>query len=163
MALVLAPFWHCFGTGPGTVLALFLHRACPSLALHGTPYMHSSILVWCAYLRLTLAPAPWVHLPHPAPATRTTCLPPVPAPEVLEVLWGSLLAAPVARLGRHVTWPTKQGTRTPLIGTPLHAPGVTQHWAITASTANNTLLWSTLSHLVLYSNKTPARACIMAI
>ena len=42
--------------------------------------------------------------------------------ELREVALGSLLAATVDRLARHVPWPGTRTLLTPLIGTPGHAP-----------------------------------------
>ena len=62
---------------------------------------------------------------------------------LVDDLWGSLLAAPVDRLGQYVTWPGTTHPITPLIGTPSTAPCVTPHPCLTANGVINTLLWST--------------------
>ena len=107
-------------------------------------YMHSSHLVQCAHLVLALTPrTPGTPLaPHrPAPPS---VLPLLLRGAVPEAPWGSLRAAPVDRLAAHVPWPVNTGALLPLIGTHSHAPCVTQPRAITASTVNSTLPWSTL-------------------
>ena len=106
--------------------------------------MHSSTLMWCASLSSTLAPRhPGYATQHPAPRH--------PVQHGVRVqsagrgaVWGSLLAAPVDRPARLVTWSYTRTPITPLIGTPLHSPGVTQPRAITTSKVIYTLLWSTL-------------------
>ena len=149
MALVL-------GTGSGTVWHWFCHCSgtVPALPWPCTrPYMHSSTLGTCAPPDTTPAPcSPWVHPPgtrHPTSRTSTSEQHVHPRP---DTPWGSLLDAPVARLARHVPWPVTRTHYYPLIGTPLHAPGVTWYRAITASRAIMTLLWSTLLLLAIMAN-----------
>ena len=76
--------------------------------------MHSFHHGECAHLALTLAPGV-----HPAPHHAADVIHALAAvPWVVPGrLWGSLLAAPVAILGRHVTWPVNRTLPCPLIGT----------------------------------------------
>ena len=141
-------FWHwlwpCPGTGSGPVLALFWPCPCPSLALQGHPYMHSSHPGHRAHLGSTSGtPAtPGTPPGTTAPSTVISVHPAAPAPATPP--WGSLWAAPMVRLAEHVSWPVKWPCVTPLNGTPCHAPRVTRHPAITASSVMYTLPWSTL-------------------
>ena len=130
---VLAPLLHNSGTVPGTVPALAWPSKHPVYALVDTRAVR------------VLGTHPWhtrpprVHHPAPAPTVLPViAVPPLAAPAGWPL--GSLLAAPMARLLGHVTWPVTGPAITPLIGTLVSAPCVTRNTAITASTDSYTLL-----------------------
>ena len=138
MALLWHWSGHCSGNCPGPAPAPALYWPTG----HNSPYMHSPQHGQCAHLVSTMVPlTPRVHHRH-----RVHMLPlPLPAPRARYPPWGSLLAAPVDRLPRHVTWPVKWALWHPLIGTHRPAPCVTHARANTASSVRYTLLWSTLT------------------
>ena len=151
---VMALFGHCsrtvLGTGPGTTLG-------PSLPYTG---LTAPPIYALAPTRVPRAfrTDPGTHLPPgytPPPATAVPATSAVPAvlPRCRRCPWGSLLAAPLARLLGHVTWPSTRTLYCPLIGTHCHAPCVTRDTAIMANSVICTLLWSTLwcgAHAVLF-------------
>ena len=65
------------------------------------------------------------YTPAPPGTRRSTASTHAPPTHTAGDRLGSLLAAPVAILGRLVTWPVKPAPITPLIGTLMTAPGVT--------------------------------------
>ena len=122
--VVYGTVWHWFCTCSGTVLALFWPVPALTWPVRASVYA----LVPPGVVRVS-----WHHPghPHPGYTTRTTLrspsagVPAAPPAQLADVLLGSLLAAPVDRLRKLVTWPGITGTPHPLIGTLVSPPCVT--------------------------------------
>ena len=150
-------FWHWFCTVLAPFLALVLYCSGTVLAL-ALALRHSVYaLVLARVVRVPWvdpAPVPRVHPATTPPRTRTPSTSVLAASRVSRRPWGSLLAAPVAILLRHVTWPYTWPALAPLIGTLCLPPGVTQYWPVRAITANSSLSIQASGHNGQSVNKT---------